>query len=236
MNAMRHVHHSPTLQRTASSADLANMDNFLHRGTALQLHEVTGSVISSDVKTTSELSVSGGGGSVPREGGYIRPAKLHVANADVQELWLKLEDGTQKRYVMTNCTIPVLVGHRVQLVLGTTKGARKDILVGLWNLDAREYHALPGGKSLLWFVDSPEKTVSVWLIYLAALIAFVIGVLLMVVASDTYHDAGFLIDAGSVGFSFVFFLWNRVVFAARMDQAFESLRMHILEWIKTQRI
>lgn len=207
------------------------MRDFLHRGLRIVLHAVAGQVLSSDRSSSTEYTLKGGGGYVPSQGGYVAPPQLNSTTTESQELWLKLENGLQRRFELTGGTVPVLIGQQVVMVLGTTNGAVSDVPVGLLNISSQMWHPLPRSLGLLWFIDSPSKTTSVVLMWTAITLIFFAGCLVWGFSErgSPWVEVGGWTTLGTPCFGFCFWIYTRVTFAARVDTAHERLQEQALE-------
>ena len=193
------------------------MRAFHHKGALIALHSVAGRVLAANRNSSTEYAIRGGDGFVPREGGYVAPPQLESHTSTSTDFWLELPAGVNRHFVLDGVSIPLLAGQQVAIVLGTTDGAIADVPVGVLNLTSNMWYGLTSSGGLLWYVDTPSKTMSV---YVTWIIGFLIAALAFV-ATVAMNQPGWsvMLIVATVVLGYVYAKATQVIFALRIQRA-----------------
>lgn len=202
------------------------MRAFHHKGASISLHSVAGRVLSADRNSSTEYSIRGGGGFVPTQGGYVAPPQLESHTSTNTDFWLQLPDGVNRHFVLDGVSIPLLAGQRVAIVLGTTEGAIADVPVGVLNLSTRMWYPLTSSGGLLWYVDTPSKTTSVYMTWIIGLVIAALAFVASVAMNRA--DWSVLLLLATVVLGYVYAKVARVIFATRILKARERMLAQVL--------
>lgn len=202
------------------------MRDFHHRGSIIRLQGVAGQVLSTSRSATTEYQLSGGGGYVPSQGGYVTAPKLHSTTTERQELWLGLENGVHRYFDLTGTTVELLAGQNVVMVLGATGETIKDMPVGLLNASADMWHPLPGSYGLLHIIDDPLKMLSFWMVSIALIVTFITSWFMLGMSDrgDAMKTAGYAAFLGAPIAGIVYWYTTFLIFGSRVHRAHESLQ------------
>ena len=202
------------------------MENFTADQGTVTFHEVRGTVLSGATGTRTNVSLSGGGGHVGPNGGYVAAPQLHTSSTDVQSLWIRTDEGRDDHFSLVGTTAAVTEGQRVVMVLGKASTSPEYWPVVLVNNNSKRYHPLAGIQSLAAGLVAPANQLRPWFV---GLLSFLIGAFFLAAFDgySTLHQMGLYPMIFGPGLCFLWLLAVRLRWTADYKEICDQLATHV---------
>lgn len=125
------------------------MNNFKHGKREIEFWTTSGEVMSSEKRSETHVSSSGGGGHVGREGGYVAPPTIQSEAITKHEFWMKTDEGKEMPVQLEGLDIPLLPGQKVTMLSAKKKGNDSGYYAALINHSAGQYWPVSKAETLL---------------------------------------------------------------------------------------
>lgn len=202
------------------------MDQFSAERGTVTFHQVKGIVLSGETGTKVDVSLSGGGGHVGPNGGYVSAPQLRTASTDVQSLWIRTDEGRDDHFSLVGTTAAVTGGQHVVMVLGEASTSKTYWPVVLININSQRYHPLAGIESLARRIIKPSNDIGPWGF---GFLSFFIGAFLMI-NFDRYspwHGFGLVPMLFGPGICFAWWVASRFLSMSRFEATRDRLAAHV---------
>ncbi|MFH7812862.1 MULTISPECIES: hypothetical protein [Acetobacter] len=153
--------------------------DFTIDGNPVWFHGITGTVKGLRNWSSSDVSSSGGGGFVTKEGGYIASPKITTTVNQHQKFWIATTDGHEKE--ISNPNLHCRDGHNVSLIWGADKDRKDGSYLIFKNHSTQEVYLFPGG------AYSFKSIAKITAYQILISVAFFIDVVVLIILSNEYN-------------------------------------------------
>jgi len=211
------------------SVEITSKDNFKFKNNEIEFKTITGEVLDSDKFSETHVSSRGGGGIITPYGGTVSSTKIRSQSVTNHEIWLKLDDGSEKSFKIYNKDVPLRIGHKVTMVVSEEIGTGCKRNTIMYNHTSNQHWLLKSAKELnLYFNISTVANQAVMTLIYTIIMFFANVVIMDAVYRDSFsHRISEFYVATSVIFIISFFIYHNIqgyIFNTRVES---GLKVHL---------